>query len=116
MERSSTTTDVPDRLPSSVLQLLAPERRRAVMRALIEDPDTTHQVEDIVTAIQEPSDDLADEVGNQKYLRSSLHHTHLPKLDEGGVVEYDPDDGSVQYRGDPLIEQWVDQIERIDEE
>jgi len=45
--------DVPDRLPSSVLRLLAPERRRAVMRALMDEPNATHRIDDIVNAIEE---------------------------------------------------------------
>ena len=112
----SSSDDVPDRLPSSVLRLLAPERRRAVMRALMEEPNATHRVDDIVSAIQETYGEFEGETSGHTYLRSSLHHTHLPKLDDAEVVEYDPGDGTVQYRGDPLIEQWVDQIERIDEE
>ena len=112
----STSREVPDRLPSAVLRLLAPERRRAVMRALMEAPNATHQVDDIVSAIQETYESTTESTSNRTYLRSSLHHTHLPKLDDAEVVEYDPGDGTVQYRGDPLIEQWVDQIERIDEE
>ncbi|WP_143117759.1 DUF7344 domain-containing protein [Halomicrobium zhouii] len=108
--------DAPDRLPSSVLRLLAPERRRAVMRALMEEPNATHRIEDIVNAIEETYGDIGEESSNCTYLRSSLHHTHLPKLDDAEVVEYDPDDGTVQYRGDPHIEQWVDQIDRIDED
>lgn len=107
--------DVPDRLPSSVLRLLAPERRRAVMRALMDEPNTTHRIDDIVNAIEETYD-VGEESSNRTYLRSSLHHTHLPKLDDAEVVEYDADDGTVQYRGDPHIEQWVDQIDRIDED
>ena len=108
--------EVPDQLPSSVLRLLAPERRRAVMRALMEEPNATHRVDDIVSAIQETHGEVGDEASNRTYLRSSLHHTHLPKLDDAEVVEYDAEHGTVQYRGDPHIERWVDQIERIDEE
>ena len=115
-QNNTASRNVPDRLPSSVLRLLAPERRRAVMRALMEEPNATHRVDDIVNAIQETYEDVSESTSNQTYLRSSLHHTHLPKLDDAEVVEYDPGDGTVQYRGDPLIEQWVDQIDRIDEE
>ncbi|SFS10760.1 hypothetical protein SAMN05216559_3800 [Halomicrobium zhouii] len=86
------------------------------MRALMEEPNATHRIEDIVNAIEETYGDIGEESSNCTYLRSSLHHTHLPKLDDAEVVEYDPDDGTVQYRGDPHIEQWVDQIDRIDED
>lgn len=114
VEDNPSSEEMPDRLPGSVLRLLAPERRRAVMRTLMEEPNATHRVDDVVAALQE-SCGLVDGVDNPAYLRSSLHHTHLPKLDDAEVVEYDPSDGTVQYEGDPVVEQWVDQIERIDE-
>lgn len=115
-QENATSREAPDRLPSSVLRLLAPERRRAVMRALMEEPNATHRVDDLVSAIQNTYGGVAEESANRTYLRSSLHHTHLPKLDDAEVVEYDADDGTVQYEGDPHIEQWVDQIDRIDDE
>jgi hypothetical protein len=86
------------------------------MRALMDEPNATHRIDDIVNAIEETYGDGGEGSSNRTYLRSSLHHTHLPKLDDAEVVEYDADDGTVQYRGDPHIEQWVDQIDRIDED
>ncbi|WP_123536239.1 DUF7344 domain-containing protein [Halosimplex salinum] len=32
-----------------------------------------------------------------------LHHVHLPKLDEAGLVDYDVDDGTVAYRGEAAL-------------
>ena len=112
----ASSEQVQDRLPSSVLRLLAPERRRAVMRALMDEPNATHRVDDIVAAINETYEDAMDGSSDRTYLRASLHHTHLPKLDDAEVVDYDAGDGTVQYRGDPFIEQWVDRIDRIDED
>ena len=36
-----------------------------------------------------------------------LHHTHLPKLDAAGVVDYDPDAATVRYSGDPTVEEYL---------
>ena len=30
--------------------------------------------------------------GDGRQSRTALHHAHLPKLDDAGVIEYDPDD------------------------
>lgn len=40
----------------------------------------------------------------------SLHHIHLPKLTEAGLIEYDICSGTVRYRGHPLLEDeaWFD--------
>lgn len=114
-ENNASSEEPPKRLPSSVLRLLAPERRRAVVHTLMEAPNATHSVEDVVDAIRETYE-LSDDAGSPAYLRSSLHHTHLPKLDDADVVEYDPHDGTIRYQGDQVIEKWVEQIDRIDEE
>jgi len=37
-----------------------------------------------------------------------LHHTHLPKLDAAGVVDYHPDRKTIDYDGDPTIEGLLD--------
>jgi hypothetical protein len=39
--------------------------------------------------------------GDNRRLRTQLHHVHLPKLEEAGVVVYDHDDETVEYRGAP---------------
>lgn len=108
------SVDAREQLPGSVLRLLAPRRRRAVMRTLMEEPNATHAVEDVVDALEDVYGQT-DDAGSPEFLRSSLHHTHLPKLDDADVLEYDPQDGTVQYEGDETLEQWVEQIDRIDE-
>lgn len=80
----------------------------------MEEPNATHRVEDVVAAIRETAGGESDH-GRETHLRTSLHHTHLPKLDDANVVQYDPDDGTVQYEGDPRVEQWVDKIDRVEE-
>lgn len=34
---------------------------------------------------------------------AALHHRHLPKLDDAGLLEYDLDEGTVTYRGHPEL-------------
>ena len=45
-----------------------------------------------------------------RQLQIQLVHTHLPKLAEHDVVEYDPEDDVVRYRPDPRIERLMDSI------
>lgn len=50
----------------------------------------------------DPSDDDYDRV------RSSLHHRHLPKLADAGIVVYEPADRTVTYRRRPLVHESIE--------
>ncbi|WP_247731423.1 DUF7344 domain-containing protein [Halovivax limisalsi] len=45
-----------------------------------------------------PSGDAAGDAATER-VAIQLHHCHLPKLDEAGVIRYDSEAGSVSYRG-----------------
>lgn len=47
---------------------------------------------------QTPSDDR---------IALQLHHLHLPKLAETGVIEYDPNEQLVRYQGDTSLERYL---------
>ena len=43
----------------------------------------------------------------------SLYHTHLPKLADNGLVEYDMRSRTVRYRGDSVVGERLDVIRNI---
>lgn len=88
-----TTTDLADPLS----MILANRRRYHVLTALASGADRPSSFDDLAVAVtafervgrnDHPSDS-SDEVA------ISLHHCHLPKLADTGVLEYDRDDGAV---------------------
>lgn len=85
------------------LQLLADSRRRRVIRCLQVEGETT--VEHLAVQIL---GDIPDDCREQ--IHAELHHTHLPKLQSYGVVEYDRDDGAVQYHAHDGLEQVLDSL------
>ena len=92
---SSRATDcVADR--ADTFRLLSDGRRIRALVALRQDSPST--VEELAAGIvarergiagDEPSSDVVGQVA------LTLHHTHLPKLRDAGVVAFDPDDGTV---------------------
>ncbi|QSG07759.1 DUF7344 domain-containing protein [Halapricum desulfuricans] len=85
------------------LQLLADGRRRRVIRCLQAAGETT--VEDLTVRL------LADSPDNSREkIHAELHHTHLPKLQSYGIVEYDRDSGAVQYHAHDGLEQVMDSL------
>lgn len=86
----------------TVLDLCANERRRIVLAALAAE-DRTRSITDLTrTIVREQRhadvDDVPDETVEQ--IRSSLHHSHLPKLESAGLVEYDTETNHLERTDD----------------
>lgn len=85
------------------LRLLAPRRRRAVLRVLLERPGRAVDVSDLAGQVRErcPPDRLP---GTRADIQVQLQHTDLPKLDGAGLLTYDRANGHVTYQGDDDVE------------
>jgi len=70
----------------AVFECLAERRRRAVVAVLRDrGAASLHELADSITG---PND-------RTKRVELELHHRHLPKLADAGLVEYDPDDRAI---------------------
>jgi hypothetical protein len=80
-----------------VFTLLSNSRRRSVLYVLYQS-DEEVDFSDLVTEVAacetgRPPDELADEVTQSMYI--SLYQTHLPKLTDYGLVEYDDEERTI---------------------
>lgn len=96
-------TEETNALPvSTVFGVLADERRRHVLYYLIEDADGTAETSEIAdhlgSVLPEPAGTDPDAV------LAELHHRHLPKMEDAGLLEYEVSGGTIRYLGDPLVE------------
>lgn len=82
---------------------LADATRRHLLYHLAEETDGSATVSDIADRLD--SIDHLGEFGDRQTVVVDLHHRHLPRLEEVGLVEHDADAGTVRYRGDPLVEE-----------
>lgn len=97
------------------LAAVADEERRAVLRTL-------NAADEEALAIETLADRVADRVGDDRpteedpteRIHTALHHTHLPKLDEGGLVFYDADRKQVRKARDHLGDRLLAAIEGHD--
>jgi hypothetical protein len=101
---SRETTDRETVPIGDVLDALSNEQRRAALRVLTGD-DGTFGVRELA---QEASEGC-DAVASREQFATALHHNHLPRLDELGLVTYDsvenvvePDDSISELR--PFLE------------
>ena len=85
-----------DELTASDLHsLLAVERRRLVLDILTGTTSTV-ELDNLATMIakREDGSDAADKDTIER-VTIELHHNHLPRLDDAGLVSYDPDSYTV---------------------
>ncbi|WP_251331114.1 DUF7344 domain-containing protein [Haloplanus pelagicus] len=88
----------PERLSKdTVFSILSNQRRRYVLSVLHRNSETV-ELRDLAERIAAWENDVtvADlDYKQRKRVYTSLHQTHLPKLDEAGIVEYDRDRGTI---------------------
>lgn len=92
-----------------VLASLAYRRRRIVLSILDDRGAPMAKPELARRIVAREEGGRADlESGATETLCASLHHVHLPKLQQAGLLTYDADSGTVSYEGHPALdEEWL---------
>jgi DNA-binding transcriptional ArsR family regulator len=88
----------PERLSEdTIFSILSNERRRYVLRYLdrVEREAELGDLTERIAAWENGVEVNELDYNQRKRVYTSLHQTHLPKLDDAGVVEYDHDRGTV---------------------
>ncbi|WP_336000022.1 DUF7344 domain-containing protein [Halorientalis halophila] len=92
-----------------VFELLSDSRRRRVCLYLRRSGVEVTELSDLIDALAS-EDDAVD----RDRLAIDLHHRHLPKLDDAGIVDYDPRSHTARYWGQPTVEKWAEHVEAVD--
>ena len=83
--------------PDVVFEILSSRRRRMVLYLLRQRGDevTVNELAEEIAALENdvPVEELTSQ--QQKRVYVSLYQTHLPKLDQTGIIDYDADEGIV---------------------
>lgn len=92
-----------------VFELLADWRRRAVCRYFVTTGSSSAHVDTVARRID--GDDVEGaEIGA---VRTELVEEHLPRLDEAGVVDFDPRTDFVKYWGHSTLEKWAEHADAV---
>jgi hypothetical protein len=90
---------------NACLALVADQRRRRLLKHLQHNGNSKVQVDDLVDRLYQAGTAEADDRQmSRDELATQLHHSHLPKLTDFGVIEHDHDCGTIEYRPDKQIE------------
>jgi len=103
--------------PDTVLSAVANEHRRAILDALDNASKKTLEYDELV-------DRVADRVRDEGVKRQSdehrqrvrivLRHTHLPKLEEARIIDYETETGHIQFTGGELEQKILRLVEPYD--
>lgn len=86
-----------------LLRVVAEERRREILQYLQSTDRAAITLQELAANL-EPAVGGSDPVKNPaRRLAIELHHNHLPRLDEAGLVDYDPRRGTVSNRTDAAV-------------
>jgi hypothetical protein len=90
-------TEAPVIAPEAVFEVLSNERRRYVLHHLKAEDErvTVRDLSEQVAAWENDIDIAAVTPKERKRVYTALHQTHLPKMAEVGVIDYDRDRGTL---------------------
>ena len=97
----------------SCLQLVAVRHRRRIISDLRSEISGTTTFEELVDRLyRSDADSGNDSLRDREQVAIRLHHTHLPKLANSGVVEFDHRTGILRYHPDEQVERVLDSLPR----
>jgi len=103
--------------PDTILSAVANEHRRATINALDNASEKTLEYDALVDRVAEwvrNEDPRQESDEHRQRVRIALHHTHLPKLEEARIIDYEADTGHVQFVGGELERNLLTLVEPYD--
>lgn len=99
--------------------LLANRQRRKLLYHLREMNPAETTLESLVQHLAESDHvtiDGADDEEIRERLHLSLIHSHIPKLEQAAVIDWNERDKTIRYRGDPVLDELLDVSQRLERE
>ena len=88
-----------------LLEVIADRRRRYALYYLTENPITDVETVLDYVAAQEADEWAESDVREELLqLKVAFHHTHLPKLEDAGVIEYDERTNAIRYENSRICD------------
>jgi|AntDeeMetagen134_2_1112570.scaffolds.fasta_scaffold24245_1 hypothetical protein len=75
--------------------------RRRLVAYMRQSEADVFALEDLVKMNASQEGNSSEGAAPERMEKTNLHHRHLPKLDAAGIIDYDPRNRDVRYRGTP---------------
>lgn len=108
------TVQAGDISTDTAIRLLTEQRRRTILRHLMNQPDGTARVDDLVDSVM--AAETTQTVGqdeDRERIKLSIQGIHLPYLTEAGLITHVDGTERVRYRPDATIETLLQALDRI---
>ena len=119
-ERSDTPSgQSAERDPSMIeldelFSILASTRRRHALYCIVAAPSSTLATAELADRLTVLEERATGGQHDRTEIELTLRHSHLPKLDDAGVIDFDPAQSVLVYRGGRRTDRWIDRV--MDEE
>jgi len=100
--------------PDTILSAVANEHRRATLNALDNASEKILEYDALVDRVADRvrnEDPRRESDEHQQRVRIALHHTHLPKLEEARIIDYEAETGHVRFVGGELEQDLLTLVE-----
>lgn len=94
----------------ATLEILANHDRREIIEYLRDTADQTATIDELANHLVSQKAEQAAEHPGHDYVQTTLHHIHIPKLVDSGLIDYDARNQEVRYWGSERLEKWHDRI------
>jgi hypothetical protein len=94
----------------TTLEILANRDRRAIIDYLRDESNHTATIDELANYLVSRKAEQATEHPGHDHVQTTLHHIHVPKLVDAGVIDYDARNQEIRYWGSDRLETWHDQI------
>lgn len=108
-EREASPSPVVEAPPlDQVFDVLSNRRRRYALYYLRDVADGVASVDEVADHVVTLEGGSTEPEDHRRSVLTSLEHTHLPKLEDASVLEYDPRSGTIRYWGQPSLDEWLE--------
>lgn len=91
----------------ATFDMLAHSERRIILQMLVSSSDHTATIDELVTRLVQHEADKTGEMPNPDGIETQIHHVHLPKMENVGLIEYDARSEEIRYWPDDRLERWL---------
>lgn len=118
---SATESPVVDQPPlpysfDTVIELLSERLRRYVLYDLVDQQGACLSLETVVDRVHERASSGRTDEPSRIEIKTRLVHSHLPRLEEAGIVTFDADDETITYHTNSALEPCLKHARTIEQQ